>query len=134
MSEELDRRIAIEVMREPEPTYEIPEEAVLRGTGVITSGYFSGGGNWEALDLYPEGETWKPIRFSSNLEHAMKAVHELMGDEPHLLMEYYRNIQTGELEYMAYDSMRYGHGPTLPIAICRLLLTLVAREVKEAQR
>lgn len=134
MSEELDRRIAIEVMQEPEPTYTIPEEAVLRGSGVITSGYFSGGDNWEALDLYPEGETWKPIRFSSNLELAMKAVRKWMGKEdPHLLMEYYRNVQTGELEYMAYDSMRYGHGPTLPIAICRLLLTLAAREVKEAR-
>lgn len=71
-----------------------------------------------------ESGRWVPRPYSSQIDEAMRAVEKFSGGEPTLLMEYYRNKQTGELEFMAYDDMKYGYGDTLPEAICNLLLKL----------
>lgn len=134
MSRELDRRIAIEVMGEPEPEYPIPDYAVMRGGGVITSGYFSEGGNWEAIDLYPGGPTWLPRCFSVDLTLAMSVMDKWFGvDERYkyywLGLDYDPEMAVGNwtasLVNTDKEAEEQATGDTLPEAICNLLLALV---------
>lgn len=133
MSEKLDRRIAVEVMGEQEPPTTELEYPGLLDRYLNDVPTYSKGGNWQVHYLYENGDVfeWRPVPFSSDLDHAMRAYREYCKNQakrPALLMEHYLHTGTGELEYSAYDATKYGYGRTLPEAICNLLLALVEKK------
>lgn len=145
LSNEIDRRIAIEIMGEPEPppvTVDRWGSLYLDGKklkgGILPWGSpaCSPGGNWTVREVYGEDYTWRPMRFSSRLELAELALDKYFAemhphDEnhyPEMFMEYrygeedryFVEILDGRHDANENNSFAY----TLPEAICKLLLAL----------
>lgn len=140
MSIELDRRIAEEIMGEPEPN---PPEiddwggAVLDGislqgaVGPMFAGPRSPGGNWRVVDRWgTDGYEWQPRPFSTDLDQAMRALIEVLGGDAGFQVEF--NLILPEPWLVYNPTPPFGRhreslqapGLTLPIAICNLLLAL----------
>lgn len=125
MSEELDRRIAIEVMG-----HSVPEE------WPVKPGSYSDDGNWWVKE--EDGMcTWQPLPFSTNLEYAMTAVDKYFEGwrqrnpnlNPSIVMDYVPDLESPWRTAEELGKEPYGFGHTLPEAICNLLLAL--KEEKE---
>ena len=93
MSVELDRRIAVEVMGEPEPSAPRMEagpwgDVVVdeKGAAVATP---SPGGNWRVTSRYETGDVpeWVPLPFSTDFDTAMRAVDEVQKRDDRFLVE-----------------------------------------------
>lgn len=133
MSEELDRRVAIEIMGEEEP----PKQTVVfkhYGEAVVPQ-YRSE--NWISVRKYEHRyePKWEPKAFSSSTEEALRAVDTYFAEwsanlraevpsidpTPQLKMQYSPHH---DKPYLATFSFWCGYGQTLAEAICRLLLAL----------
>ncbi len=140
MSEELDRRIAVEVMGEPEP--DKPELIECRSEEGEVVGFSysmdtpSPGGNWRMVQIYEHGDEpeWEPISFSSDLNQAMRAVDKYFLDRgargSRVLIEY--RPAEGVESWRAWlgdflGSSRGASGNTAAEAVCNLLLALKER-------
>jgi hypothetical protein len=112
----LDRRIAVEALGEPEPS--------MSGDRLAVSSPVSKGDNWRiAWSSYGTDEPkWVPMPFSFSFTYATRAADHFFGPDPHLMIERYRNHQTGELEWSVYHDMKWSYGETLPLALCRLIV------------
>lgn len=120
MNEELDRRIATEVMGEPEPPITWPKG--------FRPSYSQLRPNWGWLITE---QRWTPNRFSTDLDQVMRAVDKLY-EEANGNM----SLIPVELAYRAAFKSWYAMGLGVPMvegrthaeAVCRLLLALVGKE------
>lgn len=126
----LDRRIAVEVMGEPEPepaSNSFVEDAQIDSHDDIL--YYSDGGNWHLWYVGGRGTFgWVPNAFSTNLDQAMKAAEKL---KPKIGGSIYLNYNFGLQEWWAWDADSFGRGwdkaargDSAPEAICCLLIAL----------
>lgn len=132
---DLDRRIAIEIMGEEEPKALRPsQDEIDRGMAVLSLHQISLKRNWEAYCIYANGDIpeWHPMPFSSSLEEALRAVDKLLAE---LSEKTGRNLdlsmvyEPNTLEpFHTYCHFRHGYGNTLPEAICNLLLALKEKQ------
>lgn len=109
---ELDRRIAVEIMGEPQPTWRRPETPTLVYVPETSEAWWRGSWNHD----------WTPHPFSSNLEYAMKAVDKVRGNEMSNLGLTYLPDRTWKAGGLG--SVHTQRGGTAPKAICNLLLAL----------
>lgn len=142
MSEELDRRVAIEVMGEPEP--EPAKEIDVWGNLVYSDGgpipvhNKSKGGNWRIARIYGRGDKpeWKPLPFSTFPDHAMRAVRHVLNEhkaEGALLRIEHEPLRDEPAWFVNLNwphPAKFARGQTPPEAICNLLLTLKEGEGK----
>lgn len=118
--DELDRRIAVEVMGEPKPEPYVPEDTPY-GRPIVDR-FVSVGGGWR----WAWGVGWQPLPFSTNLERAMSAVHKLLGEEDADFIATY-DADRPERWWVIRGSC-VGKGRALSQAICYWLLALSEEE------
>lgn len=135
---ELDRRIAIEVMGEPEPS--MPSKEVISDAYADAHDnllHYSEGGNWHLWYVGGRGKMgWVPNSFSTSLDLAMRAVDKYVEDtgldsipNDFLVMSYgLYGPPADKLWQCHFSYPRTASGKTLPEAICRLLLALGEKE------
>lgn len=135
--EELNRRVATEVMGEPEPplpttpelyphaTPRYPGGRKVRNPSGFRGCFSSDEGNWLLLQRLPEGHQWRPVRFSGSMDLAMCAVDTVLA--PQGFRRGLLQLSFDEPRYWTAYLGKYGHGEgrTAPEAIVRCLLAFV---------
>lgn len=122
---ELNRRIAIEVMGDPEPQY-APYNMHSRSKGGCWHG------EWANEDYYNPVYVWKPLNFSEVMDLAMRAVDEVLKDIEEQGITGYAFLDLmywpgkkpwqATIETENWQLQWHGNGDTAPEAICHCLL------------
>lgn len=139
MSEELNRRIALEVMGEPEP---LPSRGNYTPTGdrtgileiALRNVTHEGSTTWPKLRVYGHEARWHPADFSGDMDLATRAADKVLKAQPmhdrmRLDLSYFENL--GLWDAIIVDTgercQGNGDGATAPEAICRCLLAFVSQ-------
>lgn len=118
---DIDRRIAKEVMGEPEPS-DPPPSMFAR------SAQYNWRGRWTGTDYHNPTYEWVPLPFSEYLDYAMKAAEHLLtiNDTLRVRWAHVSHEYSWEacVEFVNGEYSEEAGGNTLPEAICKLLLEM----------
>lgn len=139
MSEELDRRVAIEVMGEAEPP--MPDAEVIeewRPAAHDRSYLYSEHSNWSLrFDCWYDANFkayWEPLPFSTHFNHALRAWETFRidfkrrcGFSVELVIRHDAEWEMPFVATTGYTSSTRGAAQDLPESICNLVLACVER-------